>query len=132
MRTERWAAAAPPIAEEAPRPLPRLDPARGQVGELVLERVELRSHQVQEDTVAEAERRPVELVVRDQARVPPATAAVEGDLVDGRMRCAGELLDVAEGRQRHVRFPPLRARELVARLENVVHRAVVIGPPDEI
>src|SRR5205814_1863437 len=102
---------------EAPRPLPRLDPARRQVGELVLERLELRGHQVEEDALAEPERRPVELVVRDQARVPPAATAVEGDLVDGRVRRTRKLLDPAERRERDLGLPTLRARKLVARPE---------------
>src|SRR4051794_40861183 len=57
------------VAEEAPRPLARLDPPRGQVAELTVEPLEPRGHQVQEDTVLQPEGRPVEVVVRDEPDV---------------------------------------------------------------
>src|SRR5712691_10282443 len=57
------------IAEEAPRPLPGLDPAGGESRHLRLEPVEPRGHDVVEDPTLETEWRPVEVVVCDQALV---------------------------------------------------------------
>src|SRR3954462_15192418 len=68
------------VAEETPRPLPRSDPPRGQGGELLLAGLRAAGHQVKEDPLGVAERRPVELVVRDEPRMLPAAAAVEVDL----------------------------------------------------
>src|SRR5206468_13106586 len=88
------------LAEEAPRPSARPDQARREVGELAFDRVEGRGHQVQEDTLRlEAERRPVELVVRDEPRMLPAAAAVEVDVEDRRVPGARKLLDPPEGRE---------------------------------
>src|SRR5581483_3955610 len=47
------------VAEEAPRPLPRPDPAGRELAELACEGLEPRRHEVEERSVAEAEWRPV-------------------------------------------------------------------------
>src|SRR5438067_3806979 len=57
------------VAEEAPRPLPRLDPPRREICKLMAHVVEMRRHQVEEDAVLEPQRRPVELVVGDEPRM---------------------------------------------------------------
>src|ERR1051325_5290371 len=119
------------VAVEGPWPLPRSDPPRGEVGELPFDSLEPRRHQVEEDALGEPERRPVELVVRDEARMLLAAAAVEVDLEDGRVRCSRKLLDPPEGRQGDAGLPTLRARERVPRRQRVVHGSVVIGAPDE-
>src|SRR5437764_12731077 len=63
-------------AEEAPRPLPRRDPLRGELGQLAAERVGAGGHQVEErPLLLEPERREVELVLSDEARVLVAAAA---------------------------------------------------------
>jgi len=110
------------VAEEAPGPLAGLDARRGQVGQLAVDRVERGGHQVQEDAfLLEAQRRPVELVVRDEARMPAAAAAVEVDLEDGRVLGPRKLRDPAEGRERDPSLPPLRAGEAVSARECVEH-----------
>ena len=119
------------VAEEAPGPLPRSDPASGQVGQLVLHRVELSGHQVEKHALGEPKRRPVEVVMRDEPRMALAAAAVEVDLEDGRVRRARQLLDPPERRERDPGLPPVRAREGVPRRERVVHDSVVIGRSDE-
>ena len=87
-------------------------------------------HEVQELAAGEAERRPVEIVVGDEAVVLVAAAAGEPHPVDGGMRRPGQALDPAERRQRHVRLPARRTREGVAAGERVVHVEVVFGTAD--
>ena len=84
------------VAEERPRPLPRLDPRRRDLAELARHRLDARRHEVQEDARLEAERRPVELVVADEAVVLAAAGAGEADAIDDRdapfpraARCCG-------------------------------------------
>ena len=61
----------------------------GEVGELGLDRLEPRGHQVEEGRLAaEPERRPVELVVRDEAWMLAAAGAAELDLEHGGVRRA--------------------------------------------
>ena len=52
----------------------------------------------------EPERRPVELLVREQAVVLLAAVAAEPDAEDGRVRSSRQLFDAAEGREQHVRL----------------------------
>src|SRR5262249_53165328 len=80
-----------------------------------------RGHQVEEPSLAEPEGGPVELVVRDEARMLLAAGACELDLVDGRMRRSGQPHEPAERRERHVRRAEARAGKRVAAAENVVH-----------
>src|SRR5207237_8922384 len=54
------------VAEEAPGPLPRADPRRREIAELVGDHLDPRGHQVDEYAGVEAERRPVELLVADE------------------------------------------------------------------
>src|SRR5215204_7168500 len=77
-----------------------------------------------------AQRCPVELLVRNEARMPSTAAAVELHLVDGRMSRARQALEQAERRERHVGLLPLRAREGVPGRERVVHDGILIDPPD--
>src|ERR1700736_317511 len=74
------------VAEEAPGPLPRADPQGGELRELRFERLQARGHQVQEgDAGAEPERRPVELLMRDETGVLLAAGAGEAHAEDGGM-----------------------------------------------
>ena len=87
---------------------PRLDPLRGEIGELECKHVVLRGHQVDERRAAvEAERCPVEVVVRDETEVVVAATAVELDAVDARILRAGQLLEAAEAREAHRGTPCL-------------------------
>src|SRR4051794_3306396 len=119
------------VAEEAPRPRSALDVHRGELAELSDDGVEVSRHEVQElSRAAEAERRPVELLVRQEAAVFVTAVAVELHAEDGRMRSTGELLDAPEGREQHVRLAPYRTGERVATREGVVHAHVVETTPD--
>jgi hypothetical protein len=73
---------------------------RRQVAELAADGLEARGPEVEELTRAETERRPVELLVRDQAGVFLAASAGEPHTEEGRMRSARQLLDAPERRQR--------------------------------
>src|SRR4029079_10086874 len=108
-------------AVEAPRPLCSEYAPHREVRQLVARLLEARSHQVQVALVAEAERRPVQLDVRDETGVLLAARAVEGDLEDRGMTGPGQPLERAEGGQAHTALAPLRARERVPRGERVVH-----------
>ena len=118
------------VAEEAPRPLPTPDPRRRELAELAAGGLEPRSHQVEELAGVEAERRPVEVVVGDEAVVLLATAAVEPDAEDRGMRGSRELLDAAEGGEQHVGLAPYGTGKGVAARERVVHADVVETTPD--
>ena len=78
----------------------------------------------------EAERRPVEVIVRDEPVVLLPTAAAEADSEDGWMRGAGQLLDASKGRERNLRLPAHGAGERVAARERVVDADVVETTPD--
>ena len=84
------------VAVEAPRPLPRLQMRRCGLQELVGGVAGARGHEVDEPARVASERRPVEVVVRDEALMLLAAAAVEADAVDGRVRRAGEPLEQPE------------------------------------
>ena len=78
-----------------------------ELAELHADGVEVRRHEVQElSRAAEAERRPVEILMRQEAVVLLAAAAVEPHAEDGRMRGTGEPLDAPESREQHVRLAP--------------------------
>ena len=94
------------VAEEAPRPLPRLDARGGQLAELVGERLEPVGHQVEEHAALQAERRPVEIVVRDEPPVLLAATASEQHLEDRWMLGARQPLQLPEGRKRDTRLTP--------------------------
>jgi len=68
-----------------------------------------------------AERRPVEVLVRDEAGMVLPAPALELDAEDGGMLRARELLEPAEPRQPHVRLTVQRAVERVGGCERVVH-----------
>ena len=105
---------------------------RGELTELGAQRVEVSGHQVEELAgAAEAERGPVELLVRQEAVVLLPAAAVESDAEDGRVRRAWELLDAPEGREQHVCLSPHRTGECVTARERVVHADVVETTPDD-
>src|SRR5207244_4087748 len=70
------------IAVEAPGPLSRLDPPRGELAELDGDVVHVRGHEVEKDALAAAERRVVQVVVRDEALMLGATHAREADALD--------------------------------------------------
>src|SRR6185437_17039542 len=78
----------------------------------------------------EAERRPVEILVREESVVLLAAPAVEADAEDGRVRGAGQLLDAPERREQHVGLASHRTGERVAARERVVHADVVETTPD--
>jgi hypothetical protein len=59
-----------------------------------------------------------------------ATAAVEADAEDGRVRGAREPFEQAEGREGHLGLLPPGTRERVSGREHVVHRHMLIDPPD--
>ena len=94
--------------------------------------LEPRGHQVEEALLAQPERRPVELGVRDEARVLLAAGAVEHDLEDGRVLGAGQPVEDAKGGQPNARLPLRGAGKRVPRCERVVHASldVLIGFPD--
>src|SRR5579884_3067874 len=109
-------------AEEAPRPLPRLDPRRRQIAELVADRLDPRRHQVDERRpVLHAERRPVELLVRDEAGMVVPAPARELDTVDGGMMRPGQLVETAEPGQADSRLAVHGARERIRGRQRVVH-----------
>ena len=110
------------VAEEAPRPLARLDPPGGEVAELESGLLQPRRHQIEELSRLEPEWRPVELVVGDEPRVLLAAGALEADAVDGGVPGTLEPFEATEGRQRDRRLAPRGARERVPRRQNVVHR----------
>ena len=88
-------------AEEAPGPLPRLDPRRGELAELGDELLDPRGHQVQvRRRVLQAERRPVEVIVRHERRVLFAAAAGELDAKDGRVVCTRAVARAGGSRER--------------------------------
>jgi hypothetical protein len=109
------------VTEEAPGPLAGADPQRGEVGELLAHRLDPVGHQVQERAGVEPERRPVELVVRDEPGMILAARTREADAVHGRMRGALESLELPERREADRRFAPGRAGERVSRRQHVVH-----------
>ena len=86
------------VAEEAPRPLPGADAAGGHLAELVADLALTVRHQVEEGAGVQPERRPVEVVVRDQAGVFVPTWAREGDREHRGMGGAGQPLQAAERR----------------------------------
>src|SRR5581483_6778252 len=103
------------VAEERPRPAAGPDPVDREIAELRVELLDTGRHQVHEGAALEAERRPVELLVGDEARMLVAARAGETDAEDGRMRCPGQAVELAEGRQLHARLAPRGAGEGVAR-----------------
>src|SRR5438874_1599238 len=111
------------VAEEAPRPLARPDPARGEIAELGGDRLDPRRHQVQQRAGLGPERRPVEVVVADEGGVLPTARAREADAEDRRMRGARQSLGEPERRERDARLAARRARERVPAPESVVHQA---------
>src|SRR6478752_9065619 len=119
------------VAEEAPGPFATSDPHGRQLAELAPGRLEPRRHQIEELPRPEPERRPVEIVVRDEPVVLLPASTVEPDAKDGGVRRAGELLDAAERRQQHVRLAPRGAGEGVTAGERVVHGDVVETTSDE-
>ena len=118
------------VAEEAPRPFAGLDAAEREVGELARDVVEPTRHQVEVLAVGEAERRPVELVVGNEADVVSPAPTGEADAIDGRVRRAWQPLELAKRRQRHARLAADGAGEGVPARERVVHGGVVIGTSD--
>src|SRR5204863_3439942 len=87
-------------AEEAPRPLSRLDPLRRELRQFDAERIYARRHQVDEVPLfLEPERCKVELVMRDETGMLVTAAACEDDAVDRRMVRPRQLLEAAEPRQ---------------------------------
>src|SRR2546430_9490392 len=119
------------VAEEAPRPRSARDVYGSELAELHADGVEVRRHEVQElSRAAEAERRPVEILMRQEAVVLLAAAAVEPHAEDGRMRGTAEPLDAPESREQHVRLAPYPTGERVATREGVVHAHVVETTPD--
>src|SRR5262249_24634447 len=85
------------------------------------------SHQVQERAATEPERRPVEVVVRDEARVLLSARAREVDPVHDRVRSAWKSLERTERRQAHRRLASGRTRKRVRRCQDVVHLPLCIG-----
>ena len=118
------------VTEEAPGPLPPLDLPCRELAELGAGGVEACGHEVHELAGGQAERRPVELLVREEAVVLAAARAVEPHAKDGRVRSAGEPLDAPEGREQHLGLASHRTRERVAARERVVHADVVETTPD--
>ena len=109
------------VAEEAPGPLAGADESGGDVAELVSGirmRAVIRSTN---DPASEPERRPVEIVVRDEARMLVAARARECDREHRRMDRAGQTLQAAERRRASRRSPRARTGEHVARPQRVVH-----------
>jgi len=83
--------------------------------------VEAIRHQVHERAGGRAERRPVELVVRDEPVVLVAAAARKANPVDDGVCGTREPVEAAERRQRHACLLPVRTRERVPARESVVH-----------
>src|SRR6476646_1678056 len=80
------------IAEEAPRPLAAPDVYGGELAELGRDGIAVSGHEVEElSRAAEAEWRPVELLMRQEAVMLVAAAAVESHAEHGRVRGTGEL-----------------------------------------
>src|SRR5919197_564197 len=118
------------IAEEAPRPLPRLQPSRGELGQLALERIEPRRHQIEEDTALKPQRGPVELVMGDETFMLPAARAREQDAKDGRMGGPRQPFEPPERRERDVGLAMCGAREREPPGQRVVHVLFLIGSAD--
>jgi hypothetical protein len=87
-------------------------------------------HQVDEGPRMGSERRPVEIVVRDETRMLLAAAAVEADAVHGWVRRARQPLEQAERRECHLCVLAAGTREGVAGREYVVHGHMLIDQPD--
>ena len=102
----------------------------GDVAQLVRDRLHPRRHEVEEDPALEAERRPVELVVADEAVVLVPAGAGEPHAIHDRVRGSLEPLERPEGGQRHRRLPALGARERVPARQRVVHIHLVNGRTD--
>ena len=110
------------VAEEAPGPLPRPDPHRGQIGQLAAHRVVARRQQVPErEAGAQAERRDVEVVVRDQPRMLFTARAREEDTEHSRSRGPRQPVERPERGQPQPRLAPMRAGERVETCKRVVH-----------
>jgi len=109
------------VAEEAPRPLARQDLPDGEIGELRRDVLEPRGHEVQEPVLGEAQRRPVELGVGDEARMLLTAGTVEDDLEHSRVLGAGESVEQAKGRQADASLASGGAGKRVPRGECVVH-----------
>ena len=85
-------------------------------------------HEIDELACVPSERRPVEIVVGDQALMDVAAAAVEAHAVDGGMRRARQPFEQPEGREGHVGLLSPWAREGVPGCERVVHRPHAYRP----
>ena len=98
-----------------------LNPPSGEIRELGVDEVEACGHQVVEDPALQAERRPVEIVMRDEPFVLFTAGACEEDLEDRGMRGAGKPFELPKRGQCDTRLSPCRAREGEPSRQSVVH-----------